>query len=251
MAYIKPIDGYIVDVPNATFIRNDGKIFYYNKLASCNFSPSVEPMEINGGQGLYPLASIPTGASAEVTLTSAEFRADMFVLAHNVDATEATDEAFYETKRYDVETGLTITLPVGATKPYVRGFEVAAIAAAGKFSFATNKITFFAGDVAVGDTIMVTYEIVADGTLIPAGSDGATASGSLQLEYPVYSGSGDTGESARKGTLILTIFRVKATTLPGFDSSYKTAITNGITFAAMDAERADGRMWKWFYRPLN
>ena len=44
MAYVKPIDGYIVDVPNATFTRCDGNVFYFNKLNSCNFSPTMEPI---------------------------------------------------------------------------------------------------------------------------------------------------------------------------------------------------------------
>ena len=219
MAYVKPIDGYIVDVPNATYTRCDGNIFYFNKLNSCNFSPTMEPIIINGGQGLYPLAFVNAGASAEVQMTSSEFRADLFEMAHAVTATAAVGHIIYESKLYDVEALLKITLPVGATAPFIAGMEAAAIAAAGKFTFVSPTITFFAGDVAVGDTVLVSYKIATAGTLIPISADGGSSKGSLQLEYPVYSSGTDCTEASKKGALYLTVYRVRVSAMPGFDSS--------------------------------
>lgn len=219
MAYVKPIDGYIVDVPNATFVRCDGRIFYYNKLNSCNFSPNMEPIEIKGGHSLYPLAIVNAGANAEVQLTSSEFRADLFELAHATNAVQSTDKAIIRTKVFDVQEGLTITLPVGATKPYISGMEMAEEAAAGKFTFATNTITFFPGDVAVGDSIKVSYTENITATEIKVSTNANTSKGSLQLDYPVYSSGTDCTEASRKGILHLTVYRVRVSQMPGFDSS--------------------------------
>lgn len=45
--------------------------------------------------------------------------------------------------------------------------------------------------------------------------------------------------------------RVRVTALPGFDNSYKSAATNGVTFAAIDPKRADEKMYDIYYEPLD
>lgn len=247
--YIKKIDGYIVDVPKAIFTRCDGRRFVYDNLASCNFSPTIDPLTINGGWSMYPRAIINAGATADITMTSAEFRADLFELAHAATMKEVTDYTIIEAKKFDVDTGLTITLPTGALNPTISGMELSDTAAEGKFTYATNKITFHTGDFAVGDTVQVEYEVKVSGHSIPVDVTGASAKGSLQLEYPVYSSGTDCTEASRKGTWTLTIYRVRVSAMPGFDSSYKTAVTNGVTFSVLDPERSDFLMWNWFYRP--
>lgn len=234
MAYIKAIDGYIVDVPNATFTRCDDKRFYFNKLASCNFSPTIEPLIINGGQGMYPLAYIPSSATAEVTMTSAEFRADLFEMAHAVNAEATTTDTIIETRNFDIPAGLTVKLPDGASDIYISGLELTtSTLAAGKYTAAHvaasgtepnvvpahELVTFFAGDVAEGDVVEISYELIVSGTLIPVSGDGASAKGTLQLDYPVYSSGKDCTDASRKGTLSLTIYRVRVSAMPGFDSS--------------------------------
>lgn len=263
MAYIPAIDGYIVDVPNVIFTRCDGKEFTYQRLTSCNFSPTMEPIAINAGHSLYPVAYIPAGATAEVTVTSAEFRADMFEMAHNTTA--ATDAA-YSLRRsgiFNVATGLKIKLPNGATTPYIVGMTQDAAPAAGKYSFAHvaeaagppvvpahELITFNAGDVAVGDDVQVTYTLAGSGTKIPVPVISSSSQGALQLQYPVYSTGTDCSDSAIKGNLYLSVFKVRVTAMPGFDSSYKSALTNGVTFSVVDPQRDDGSAWEWFYEPV-
>ena len=61
----------------------------------------------------------------------------------------------------------------------------------------------------------------------------------------------DCTESTIKGYLHRVFYRVRATAMPGFDSSYKTAATNSITFAAIDPKRADKKMADWIYEPLD
>ena len=52
-----------------------------------------------------------------------------------------------------------------------------------------------------------------------------------------------------KGDLYLHIYRCRVTQLPGFDTSYKSAATNSVTFAAIDPKRPDGKMYSYYYVP--
>ena len=75
--------------------------------------------------------------------------------------------------------------------------------------------------------------------------------GSLYAHWPVYSSGTDCTESAIKGWLHLYVPRVRVTALPGFDNSYKSAATNGVTFSAIDPKRADEKMYDIYYEPLD
>ena len=45
--------------------------------------------------------------------------------------------------------------------------------------------------------------------------------------------------------------RVRATALPGFSASYKTAQVPSVTFSAMDAKRADKKCYELLYEKLD
>ena len=64
--------------------------------------------------------------------------------------------------------------------------------------------------------------------------------GEALLRWPVYNSGDDCSDSGIKGYAEMRIFRCRVTQAPGFDSSYKSAMTNQVTFATMDAKRADG-----------
>lgn len=104
----------------------------------------------------------------------------------------------------------------------------------------------------VGDTIRVSYRRrVVEAQRVVVTTTGTTAKGSLYAHWPVYSSGTDCTEAAIKGWLHLYIPRVRVTALPGFDNSYKSASTNSVTFAAIDAKRADGKMYELDYEPLD
>ena len=44
--------------------------------------------------------------------------------------------------------------------------------------------------------------------------------------------------------------RCRATALPGFDNSYKSAATNSVTFSAIDAKRPDKKFYDIIFEPL-
>lgn len=51
--------------------------------------------------------------------------------------------------------------------------------------------------------------------------------------------------------LHLHIYRVRVTALPGFNSSYKSAGTFGLTFAAMDPKMGKKQMYDLVFEPMD
>ena len=141
----------------------------------------------------------------------------------------------------------------------INGFEEADEASNGCFAVAVSEngtpstvITFLEGNVAVGDTIRVAYRRRVNGaSLATVKTNSTTARGALYAHWPVYSSGTDCTESTIKGWLHLYVPRVRVTALPGFDNSYKSAATNGVTFAAIDSKRADEKMYDIYYEPLD
>lgn len=174
------------------------------------------------------------------------------------------DTGVMETKKYEVEDGLKITIPYEckANSVKIRGLEEAEAATAGKYAVAitaagadtdgATSITFAEGDVAVGDEVRVTYQRRAVGAqTIAVTTKTQSSRGEVWMDYPVYSAGTDCTESAIKAILHVHIWRTRVTQAPGFDTSYKTAATNSVTFAAMDAKRADGEVYELILEPMD
>ena len=261
--YIEKYDGYIADNPNIDFERCDGSVFSYYEVNTASMSNTANTQTITGGQGSYPLAYIDTDKTLEFTFASSQFSLDMFQMAN---ATNIVDGDFgtLETKRYEVETGLKITIPYEcqANSVKIRGLEEAAAVAAGKFKVTITaataqadgktEITLNEGDATVGDTIRVSYRRrVVGAQKMTVTTKATTAKGALYAHWPVYSSGTDCTESAVKGWLHLYLPRCRVTALPGFDNSYKSASTNSVTFAAIDPKRADEKMYDLYYEPLD
>lgn len=261
--YIEQCDGYIADNPNLDFERCDGEVFSYYEVNTANMSNTANVQTITGGQGNYPLAYIETDKALEFTFASSQFTLDMFAMANAAKAIEG-DVGTLETKRYEVGTGQTVTLPFevqeGSVK--IRGLALADEATAGSFSVditaatadaaGSTVITLAADDATAGDTIRISYRRrVVGAQRVQVRTDSTTAKGALYAHWPVYSSGTDCTESSIKGWLHLYIPRVRVTALPGFDNSYKSASTNSITFAAIDPKRADSKMYELDYEPLD
>lgn len=199
----------------------------------------------------------------EVTFASSQFGLDMFEMAGATNAVVG-DVGVRASARYEVSAGLKITIPmeVQAGSVYINGFDQAETASTGKFAVkitaatadqaGSTEITFAEGDVLVGDTIRVAYKRRAvESAVVSDHTNSKTVKGELTLTWPVYSAGIDCTESTIKGYLHRVFYRVRATAMPGFDNSYKSASTNSITFAAIDPKRADKKMADWIYEPLD
>lgn len=82
-------------------------------------------------------------------------------------------------------------------------------------------------------------------------STSSTAKGELAVHYPVYSSGTDCTDASVKGWVHMTVPRVRVTALPSLNGSYKTAATNGLTFAAIDMKRGDDLYYRIAYEPAN
>ena len=256
--YIPQYDGYIVDNPNIDFVRCDGKVFSYDEVNTANMSDTSNSLTVNGGQGRSPLAYIDTDRNTELTFTSSLFTLEMFEMA-NAEEIEEKDYATLESKLYDVNADNEIVLPfeVKEESVKIRGFEEADEAATGKFSVEImdaseeepkTVITFDADDVEAGDTLRVAYKRrVVNGDRVTVKTDSTTAKGSFYAHYPLYSSGSDCTESSQKGTLHIYFPKCRATALPGFDASYKSAQAPGVTFSTIDPKRADKKIFDIMY----
>ena len=248
--YVKEQNGYVADVPNVYFKRCDGKLFYYDELTAASLTPNNENFEITGGQGLYPLAFIPSGNSLEAQFTSAQFNMNLFEMANATSAVEEADFLRYKSTLVDVSTNAASIrdASVIATSVQINGLTLTDEAPkSGEFkaqvSDGSLNLTFFAGDIADGTTIRIMYQATEAATTVDVLTDSASARGELTMEWPVYSSGTDCTESSTKGFVVATVYRARITTLPGFDSSYKSASTNSITMSALDPKRADKKMY--------
>lgn len=262
--HIKSVDGYIIDNPNIDFIRCDGRVFSYDEVNTASQSNTANNVTINGGQSSFPLAYIDTDKTLEFTFASSQFDLTMFEMA-NASNMEEGDVGVTESGRYEVDDTMKIVLPFevqagsvkiygqkeGTTTPETGEFAVK-ITAATSSAAGSTEVTFKAGDVAKGDTIRVSYRRrVVNASIVNVTGKNTTAKGELLAHWPVYSSGTDCTEASVKGYLHLDIFRVRVTALPGFDNSYKSASTNSITFSALDPKRADGKVYRLFYEPLD
>ena len=261
--YSEKYKGYIADVPNITFVRCDGTVFYFDEVNSAGMSRTDNNLTINGGQGSYPLAYIDTDKTLEQTFSSSQFSMEMFEMANATTMTEG-DVGVMETKKYEIGEGLKITIPYEckANSVRIRGLEEGAEVSTGKFTVkitaataetgGSTEITFNTGDVVAGDEVRVTYQRRAvDAMTLAVTTKTSAARGEVFIDYPVYSAGMDCTESAVKGIVHVHIFRARVTQAPGFDASYKSAQTNSVTFSAMDPKRADGRVFEQVYEPLD
>ena len=266
MPYIETFGGYIADTAILDFIRCDGRAFHFDKTSTTSITHGRDSLTITGGWGGYPLAMIDTTQTLDVTFASSEFTLDLFSMANGA-AIETADTNTREADYYPVDTGLTIRIPYQiditnynidmdnftrvTAAPAVSGEVQAVYTAPTATEPGYTTLTLFAGDAAVGDDILVSYyRRIVEGHSIEVLTNSASAMGELHIHWPVYAGSGDCTDSAVVGYVHFRIYRVRVTTPPGMDTSFKTASTNSLTFSAVDPKRSDRQLFKVTFEEL-
>ena len=188
-------------------------------------------------------------------MTSGEFNADLFAMANDRD---------FEAKSFKVPH--TETVVVGDSKTAVlktavsvkdtlaiAGMTAGVTAAEGVYEVAetsdgdgdekyTTTVTFAS---AIGE-VEITYFTDEEANVINVSNDTA-AMGELIAKWPVYANGTETKAAGVKGYVLLNIFKCRVTQMPGFDTTYKSAATNSVTFSTMDAKRSDGNAYSIAY----
>lgn len=263
--YIPSISGFLIDTPELDIIRCDGRKFSFKNVKTANFTNTNNIMEITGGWSQYPLAYIDTTKVLELAFSSADFSMDMFEMANDTELVATTDPVL-KSALFEVDEDLVVTIPEAYAKTpelmvYVNGFTTLSStgeSATGKIvvgsvagSPGTTTLTFFTGDVAVGDTILVSYmHVPVDAQAIHVETNSSAARVELFAHYPIYSSGTDCSDASIKGYLTLRIYRARVTEMPAFDSSYKSEANPALRFSAIDPKRSDKRMFSLTYEPV-
>lgn len=245
--YIPAYKGYITDVPELWFKRNDKKIFHFDQLTAANMSPNVNFTEVNAGWSLYPVAYLPGQSTMEMQCTSGQFNAELFAMANGQNFAE---KEFYVpfTKTFEVDSTKVVTLehdgivdnddyPVTVEgMERVDGDGTIATGCYDVSAVTANKCTITVGDMTNDEgitSIDVTYYVKQNVKAIDIDNK-STAVGSLIAKWPVYSSGEEGNAGGVKGHLIMHVGKCRITAMPGFDTSYKSAATNSVTFSVME-----------------
>lgn len=175
-----------------------------------------------------------------MSITSGKFDADLFSMAN---ATEYEANNSYEldtAERHEIDASHQITLletPVEGSVS-IRGMEeVESSPEAGQFTVdvSTKKITFNAAESGTVEVVYATLKSVYEAII----TNKEAAIGEATALWPVYGSGDDCTESAIIGYYVVKVFRARITTVPGMDTSYKSAATFQFTLSALDAKRND------------
>lgn len=164
----------------------------------------------------------------------------MFSMANKTDYAENTTYAMPTSERHEIVSA-TITLletPIQDSVS-IRGMtEVdSAPTETGTFQvdYENKQVKFYTDESGVIEVIY-DYEKTVYEAII---TNKESAIGEATAIWPVYGSGDDCTESSIIGYYVVKVFRARVTTVPGVDTSYKTAATFNFTLSALDAKRND------------
>ena len=100
-----------------------------------------------------------------------------------------------------------------------------------------------------GDQVEVSYEYQVTGAHVIQIDNKTSAIGEAVFKWPVYNAGEDCTEASIKGYVVMHLYRCRVTAMPGFDTSYKSAATNAVTWSALDPKRDDDMTYSIAYIP--
>ena len=215
---------------------------------------------VYGGWGKTPLGYVEGDSTMEISFTDAMFYEDLYAIGGTGSIATGIDTSVKGGGMYTVLTGPKIELPfqVNPTNVQIKGFTVGDTATAGKFTVTYDDVTkistiaFYAGDVVVGESLLVTYERrVAKASVTTVTTTGGSARGSLTLTWAVMSSGDDCTQAAIVGYYHLKVPRVMVTTRPSLDTSRGSAATPNVVFSAIDAHRGDDKWYDLIFEELD
>lgn len=194
----------------------------------------------------------------EVSFTSVEFNAELFSMANNEEfETEISRNPV--TKVINVGTNGEInftdklcvvdSIKIGKLTTTEGSAAEEGQAVVSKTEAGVVAIKLHENDVAKNTDVEIYYEQEVEMSVAKFDNK-RSAFGEVILKYPVYAGGDEDSLQAEsdgggiKGYAIMDIYRARATTMPGFDSNYKSTVENSVTFSTMDPSKAQGKNGK-------
>ena len=200
----------------------------------------------------------------DISLTSGQFNSELFALAAN--QTFAADASyktwFTETVTFSSQGVATLSYAPALdanSKPifWFNGIDDNDTVALDQSDNKKVTVTIVPNTGESGSNTPLTGEVeVTYMTTLTSGADVLYSTnresviGEVWMRWPIYSANDDCTDSAVKGYVELHVFRTRVTQGPGFDSSYKSAQTNAVTFSTVDAKLADDAAYSLAYFEL-
>lgn len=183
-------------------------------------------------------------------MTSGQFNADLFAMANKTKfktiGQDPQDTEKYSTFKTESLTPDATTHKVTLAETPVEGtVAIRGLELTTDFTVSGKEVTFT--DDKIAGPVEISYEYEVNGANVIKIDNKSAATGEAVMKWPVYGAGDDCTDSAVKGYVILRMYRCRVTQMPGFDTSYKSAATNAVTFSAMDAKRDDEKIYEIAY----
>ena len=198
------------------------------------------------------MAVLPGSSTFEMNFTSGKFDSSLFSMANKATYAENSAYEMSAGERHDVAADHTVTLvntPLEGSvsiEGMTETTETTVATGTFKVDTETKKITFCSDDDIDFVDVVYDYTITVQEAII---TNKEAAIGECVALWPVYGSGDDCTESDIIGYWIIKVFRARITTIPGMDSSYKSAETFQFAMQALDAKRNDEGCYSTaFYR---
>lgn len=230
-------------------ITDPTDILALSKLANVSVESTGNEDEIFGGDSPYAFASFPTDKAINVSAENATFDIKMLSFTQGAKITTGA-VTMHDLMSVAIPEDLSIVLNEGATNVVVLGYTLAESAealAAGEYFYdeAANTVTFADADIGDEVDIVFEYESSADAQTASNTEDAFAKPFTFIHRIPVYN-----DESVLVGQGQLIVYRAKANNSFTFDFERQTAFAPNIELRAMDAKRADGKLWDFTIDPI-
>jgi hypothetical protein len=178
-----------------------------------------------------------------MNFTCGQFDADLFAMANKVDYAQNSNYQMDTTERHTPDKSThkieLLHTPVEGSV-FIDGMEPittqSGTVTAGHYLINGKEITFSADDEIEFADVVYAYVQEAYEAIV---TNKEAAIGECSAIWPVYGSGDDCSESAIAGYYIVKVFRARITTIPGMDTSYKSAATFQFELTALDAKRND------------
>lgn len=171
-----------------------------------------------------------------------QFDADLFAMANKTQYTKNSNYQLDTTERHTPDANHKIELlktPIEGSI-FIDGMEPittqSGTVTAGHYLINGKEITFSADDDIDFVDVVYSYTQEAYEAIV---TNKESAIGECSAIWPVYGSGDDCTESAIVGYYVVKVFRARITTIPGMDTSYKSAATFQFELTALDAKRND------------
>ena len=200
-------------------------------------------------QKWFPVAVLPGNSTFTMSFTSGQFDADLFAMANKTDYEANANYELETNERHEPDANHKITLlhaPVTGSV-YISGMEEvtgSGTITTGKYLVNQSEITFSADDDIDFVDVIYRYVQSVNEAII---TNKESAIGECSCIWPVYGSGDDCSESSIIGYYVVKVYRARITTIPGVDTSYKSAATFNFELTALDAKRNDEGVYSTAY----